>query len=132
MDGQTFLNGIALGQITPGPIVITATFVGYMVCGLIGAVVATVSVFLPSFLIVIGVTPYFDKLRNSAYFCGVINAVLCSFVGLLLTVTFRFASNIPWDIPRVLLAAAAFVALLLKVEIIWIVLAGTVISAFFL
>jgi chromate transporter len=132
MDGQTFLNGIALGQITPGPIVITATFVGYMVCGLIGAVVATVSVFLPSFLIVIGITPYFDRLRNSAYFSGVINAVLCSFVGLLLTVTFRFASNIPWDIPRVLLAAAAFVALLLKVEIIWIVLAGTVISAFFL
>ena len=132
MDGQTFLNGIALGQITPGPIVITATFVGYMVYGLIGAVVATVSVFLPSFLIVVGVTPYFDRLRNSTYFYGVINAVLCSFVGLLLTVTFRFASNIPWDIPRVSLAAAAFVALLFKVEIIWIVLAGTVVSMFLL
>jgi chromate transporter len=98
----------------------------------IGAVVATVSVFLPSFLMVIGVTPYFDKLRNSAYFYGVINPVVCSFVGLLLTVTFRFASNIPWDIFRVLLAAAAFVALLLKVEIIWIVLAGTVVSMFLL
>ena len=94
--------------------------------------VATVSVFLPSFLIVIGVTPYFDRLRNSAYFAGAIRAILCSFVGLLLTVTFRFASNIPWDIPRVLLAAAAFVALLFKVEIIWIVLVGTVISVFFL
>jgi chromate transporter len=132
MDGQTFLNGIALGQITPGPIVITATFVGYMVYGLTGAVVATVSVFLPSFLIVVGVTPYFDRLRSSAYFYGVINAVLCSFVGLLLTVTFRFASNVPWDIPRTLLAAAAFVALLFKVEIIWIVLAGTVVSMFVL
>jgi chromate transporter len=132
MDGPTFLNGIALGQITPGPIVITATFVGYMLYGLIGAVVATASVFLPSFLIVIGVTPYFDRLRNSAYFYGVINAILCSFVGLLLTVTFRFASNIPWDIHRGLLAAAAFVALLLKVEIIWIVSVGTVISVCFL
>ena len=132
MDGPTFLNGIALGQITPGPIVITATFVGYMLYGLIGAVVATVSVFLPSFLMVIGVTPYFDRLRNSVYFSGAIHAILCSFVGLLLTVTFRFASNIPWDIPRVLLAAAAFVALLLKLEIIWIVLVGTVISVFFL
>lgn len=88
----------------------------------IGAAVATVSIFLPSFLIVIGVTPYFDRLRNSAYFYGVISAVLCFFVGLLLTVTFRFALNIPWDIPRVLLAAAAFVTLLFKVEIIWIVL----------
>jgi chromate transporter len=132
MDGQTFLNGIALGQITPGPIVITATFVGYILYGLIGAVVATVSIFLPSFLIVIGVTPYFDRLRNSAYFAGAIRAILCSFVGLLLTVTFRFASNIPWDFPRVSLAVAAFVALLLKVEILWIVLVGTVISVFFL
>jgi len=132
IDGQTFLNGIALGQITPGPIVITATFVGYMLYGLLGAVVATVSIFLPSFLMVIGVTPYFDRLRNSAYFYGVISAVLGSFVGLLLTVTFRFASNIPWDIPRVSLAAAAFVALLLKVEILWIVLAGTVASMFLL
>ena len=132
MDAQTFLNGIALGQITPGPIVITATFIGYIVYGLLGAVVATVGIFLPSFLIVVGVVPYFDRLRNSIYFTRVIRAVLCSFVGLLLTVTFRFASNIPWDVPRALLGVAAFVALLFKVEIIWIVLVGTVISVFFL
>jgi chromate transporter len=131
MDGQTFLNGIALGQITPGPIVITATFVGYMFYGLVGSVLATVSIFLPSFLIVIGIIPYFDRLRNSVYFAGAIRAISCSFVGLLLTVTFRFGSNISWDIPRISLATAAFVALLLKVEIIWIVLAGTVISALF-
>ena len=132
MDGQTFLNGIALGQITPGPIVITATFVGYMLYGLIGAGVATVSIFLPSFLIVIGVTSYIDRLRNSAYFAGAIRAILCSFVGLLLTVTFRFASNISWDIPRVSLAVAAFVGLFFKIEIIWIVLVGTVVSMFLL
>ena len=130
IDAQTFLNGIALGQITPGPIVITATFVGYIVYGLLGAIVATVSVFLPSFMIVVGVVPYFDRLRNSIYFARAIRAILCSFVGLLLTVTFRFASNIPWDVPRVSLAASALVALLFKVEIIWIVLAGTVISVF--
>ena len=130
MDAQTFLNGIALGQITPGPIVITATFVGYMVYGLIGAIVGTVSVFLPSFLIVIGLVPYFDRFRNSIYFSRAIRAILCSFVGLLLAVIFRFASNIPWDVPRVLLATAAFVALLFKVEIIWIVFVGTVISVF--
>ena len=128
MDGQTFLNGIALGQITPGPIVITATFVGYMVYGLIGAIVATVGVFLPSFMIVIGVVPYFDRVRNSIYFTRAIRAILCSFVGLLLTVTFRFAANISWDIPRISLAAAAFVALLLKSKLSCIVFLGTVIS----
>ena len=128
MDGQTFLNGIALGQITPGPIVITATFVGYILYGLLGAVVATVSMFLPSFFIVIGVTPYFDRLRRSPRFSKAISAILCSFVGLLLTVTFRFASDIPWDIPRLFLAALSFVALLLKVEIIWVVLAAIFVS----
>ena len=128
MDGRTFLNGIALGQITPGPIVITAAFVGYILYGLLGAVVATVSVFLPSFFIVIGVTPYFDRLRRSPRFSKAISAILCSFVGLLLAVTFRFASDIPWDIPRLFLAAVSFVALLLKVEIIWVVLAAIFVS----
>jgi len=132
MDSQTFLNGIALGQITPGPIVITATFVGYILYGLFGAMVATLSVFLPSFLMVIGVTPYFDRLRNSAYATRAIGAVLCSFVGLLLAVTFRFGSNIQWDVHRSLLAAVAFVALLFKVQIIWVVLMGTILSALFL
>jgi chromate transporter len=132
MDAQTFLNGIALGQITPGPIVITATFVGYILYGPLGAIVATVGVFVPSFLIVNGITPYFDKLKRSRYFSRAIHAILCSFVGLLLAVTFRFGSNISWDIPRVLLAAAAFVALLFKVDIIWIVLVGTVASMFLL
>ncbi len=128
MDGQTFLNGIALGQITPGPIVITATFVGYLLYGLPGAVVATASIFLPSFLIVNGIIPYFDKLKRSVYFSRAVRAILCSFVGLLLVVTVRFATDIAWDIPRAALAIAAFLALLLKVEIIWIVFVGTVIS----
>ncbi len=128
IDAATFLNGIALGQMTPGPIVITATFVGYMVDGLIGAVVATAGVFLPSFLLVVGIAPYFDRVRRSTYFSRATSAVLCSFVGLLLTVTFRFGSNVSWDIPRALLASTAFVALLLKVELIWIVLVGAVIA----
>ena len=132
MDSQTFLNGIALGQVTPGPIVITATFVGFILYGLFGAVLATVSIFLPSFLMVIGVTPYFDRLKRSIYFSRAIGAILCSFVGLLLAVTFRFASNIPWNFSRGLLAMAAFVALFFRVEIIWVVLSGIIISIFFL
>jgi chromate transporter len=132
MDAQTFLNGIALGQITPGPIVITATFVGFLLYGPVGATVATISMFLPSFLIVTGITPYFDRLRRSIYFSRAIGAILCSFVGLLLTVTFRFASNIPWDIPRALLAIAAFIALRFNIEIVWLVSVGMVVSIIFL
>src|SRR5450759_3079487 len=50
IDGQTFMNGIVLGQITPGPIVITATFVGYLIGGATGGFVASIGIFLPSFL----------------------------------------------------------------------------------
>jgi len=128
LDGPTLLNGIVLGQVTPGPIVITATFIGYLLKGPLGGLLATVCVFLPSFMIVVGIASYFDRLRSSPYFKKVITGILCSFVGLLLTVTIRFALDIPWDAPRILLSGAAFVALILKVDILWVVLIGTVIS----
>jgi chromate transporter len=128
MDAQTFLNGIALGQVTPGPIMLTATFVGYFLYGPLGGCIATIGIFLPSFLIITGIVPYYDRLRASLYFTRTMRGILCSFVGLLLSVTIHFAQNIPWDIPRMLLAGAAFGALLLRVEIIWVVLAGIIIS----
>jgi len=128
MDGATFLNGIVLGQVTPGPIVITATFVGYCLRGVLGGVIATLSVFLPSFVMVVGVVPFFDKLRSSPYFSKVIGGVLCSFVGLLLTVTIRFAENVQWDWPRIILASTALGALLFKVDLVWIVVLGGIVS----
>jgi chromate transporter len=128
LDGPTLLNGIVLGQVTPGPIVITATFIGYLLRGPLGGLIATICVFLPSFMMVIATAPYFGRLRSSPYFKKVITGILCSFVGLLLTVTIRFALDVSWDLPRILLSGAAFVALILKVDILWVVLAGTVIS----
>jgi len=128
MDSKTFLDGIALGQVTPGPIVITATFIGYLLYGLLGAAIATVGIFLPSFLIVVGVAPYFDRLRSFPMFDKAVAGVIASFVGLLLSVTVLFALKIPWDLWRTLLAVAAFVALLFKVEIYWVVLVGVIIS----
>ena len=130
MDGPTFLNGIILGQFTPGPIVITATFVGYLVHGSLGALVATIAIFLPSFLILIGIAPWFDRVRSAPWFTRAIGGILCSFVGLLLTVTIRFGLNVHWDWPHVALAIAAFAALFFKLDILWVVLAGTAISVF--
>jgi chromate transporter len=128
LDGPTLLNGIVLGQVTPGPIVMTATFIGYLLKGPLGGLIATLCVFLPSFMMVVGIVPYFDRLRSLPYFNKVITGILCSFVGLLLTVTIRFGLDIPWNLPRILLSGAAFVALILKVDILWVVLIGTVIS----
>ena len=130
MDATTFLNGIALGQFTPGPIVITATFVGYLSNGILGALVATTAIFLPSFLILIGIAPWFDKVRAVPWFTRAIGGILCSFVGLLFAVTIRFALNVHWDWPHIALLVAPFTALLLKVDILWVVLVGSAISAF--
>jgi len=128
IDSDTFMNGIILGQVTPGPIVITATFIGCLLGGPLGGVIATISIFLPSFMVVVGVSPYFDRLRTSPSFNRVIGGVLCSFVGLLLIVTVRFSLNVHWDLSHILLASVAFIALLLKVDILWVVAVGTGIS----
>ena len=132
LDSKTFMDGIALGQVTPGPIVITATFVGYLVYGLSGAVVATIAIFAPSFFMLVIVAPFFDRLKNSVYLLRAIDGVLASFVGLLLYVCFKFATTVPWDIARILLGLAALAALIRKVDILYIVLAGAVISVFIL
>jgi len=128
IDSQTFMNGIVLGQVTPGPIVITATFIGYLLRGPLGGVIATISIFLPSFMVVVGISSYFDRLRASPSFNKVIGGVLCSFVGLLLTVTIRFALNVHWNLSHLLLASSALVALHLKVDILLVVMIGTIIS----
>jgi len=132
LNGQTFMNGIVLGQVTPGPVVITATFIGYLLKGFLGAVIASISVFTPSFLLVIGLAPFFNRLSASPIFHKIILGILCSFVGLLLSVTIRFALQIQWDLVHFLLMAAALFALIRKVDLLWVVLAGTILSVGFI
>lgn len=132
LDSKTFMDGIALGQITPGPIIITATFVGYIVYGFLGAFMATIAIFTPSFFMVVTVAPFFDKLKNSIYFRKAIDGIFASFVGLLLYVCIKFTIAVPWDIVRILLCLAALTALFRKVNILYIVPVGAVISVFLL
>jgi chromate transporter len=128
IDSKTFMDGIALGQVTPGPIVITATFVGYLLYGFIGALVATIAVFAPSFLILVSVTPFFDKLKTSAYFLKATRGIFASFVGLLFFAMLKFGSAVPWNVMRGLLFIGALTALMRKVDILYVVLVGAVIS----
>jgi len=132
LDSKTFMDGIALGQVTPGPIVITAAFVGYLVYGFLGAVVAAIAIFTPSFFLVVTIAPFFDRLKNSVYFMRAIDGIFASFVGLLLYVCIKFTMTVPWDVVRILLGLAALAALLRKVDILCIVLVGALISIFFL
>jgi chromate transporter len=131
LDGPALLDGIVLGQVTPGPIVITATFVGYLLQGFVGAIVATLGVFLPSFLIVVVTAPHFVRLRKSPAFTKLIGGALCSFPGLLLVVAIHFAQSVRWDFPHVALGLAAFGALRSGVNILWVVVLGTGLSLLF-
>jgi chromate transporter len=103
-----------------------------MVYGLPGALVATIAIFTPSFFMVITVALFFDRLKNSVYFNKAIDGIFASFVGLLLYVCIKFTMVIPWDIVRILLCLAALTALLRKVDILYIVPIGAVISVFVL
>jgi len=129
MPAQVFMDGIALGQVTPGPIVITATFVGHRIAGIPGALVATVCIFLPSLFVVTLAEPWFRRLRSAPTFQAMTRALVLSFVGLLASVTIHLARIAPWSIASGILAALAFAALRLEVDVVWVVLAGAVLSA---
>jgi chromate transporter len=128
MGNRTFMDGIVLGQVTPGPIVITATFVGYQVGGPLGALIGTVSIFTPSFIVLVGTLPYFDRLQRSPIFRDAVRGVLLSFVGLLSSTAVHFGIAANWTISTIILAAFAFAALQCKVNILWVVLTGAAVS----
>ena len=128
LDARAFIDGVALGQVTPGPLVITATFVGYHVRALPGAVVGTISVFTPSFVLLVLTLPAFDRLQASPLFRKAVRGALLAFIGLLVSVAVRFGIAVAWTLPLALLGLAAFTALRLKVDMLWVVLVGGILS----
>jgi len=128
LDAPTFLDGIALGQVTPGPIVITATFVGYHIAGFLGALVSTVAIFTPSLVVLVAAVPYADGLRQSPFFRRALQGVLASFVGLLLAVTLRFGANASWGVATGAIGVLAFLSLRFGVDVLWVVPGGCLIS----
>ena len=125
---REFIDGIALGQVTPGPIVITATFVGYKAGGLVGALLGTIAVFFPSFLIVTTLAPHYDRIKRSAAIQVMVRGILAAFIGLLLFVGYRFGEVALMDWRTWALMAAAWVALWRKVDLLLIVGVGAVLS----
>ncbi len=118
---REFIDGIALGQVTPGPIIITATFVGYRIAGMMGAFASTLAVFFPSFLVLVGTVPHYDRIKRLRSVQWMIKGVLAGFIALLVFVLWQFgqASLVDWKTWA--LAAASFLALRWKVDLLVIV-----------
>lgn len=126
VDGPTFMDGIALGQITPGPIVVTATFVGFLRAGIIGAVVATGGIFLPSLILLLVTAPEFHRLQRHPVVRRALRGAIASFVGLLFVTTIRLAVHVPWNTSLAAIAFLAFIALLLRARAPVVILCSAV------
>lgn len=126
---QQLLDAIAVGQFTPGPILSTATFVGYVISGIPGAIVATVGIFLPSFLFVLLLNPLLPLLRNSQWTATFLDAVNVSAVALMAVVILRLATVTLVDPITILLAIiAAILTIGYRVNAAWLVLGGGLIG----
>jgi chromate transporter len=129
MDSATFLDGMALAQVTPGPILLASSFVGYHLRGVLGAVAGAVWIFTPSFFILTAAVPISDRLLGSALFRRALDGVLSTLGGLILAVGLTLARSTDWTWPKALLFAAALLALWRKINPLWVVLAGAGIGA---
>lgn len=129
LTSQQLLDAVAIGQVTPGPVFTTATFIGYLLGGNLGAIAATVGIFLPAFVLVALVNPWVDKLRQSVWLSGFLDGVNAASLGLMAGVTWVLAQAALVDWLTWILAATSLVILLkFKPNSAWLVLAGGVIG----
>jgi chromate transporter len=119
------LDAVAVGQFTPGPLFTTATFIGYLVLGVPGAVAATVGIFLPSFVFVWAVRPLIDRLRQSEVLSGFLDGVNAAALALMAAVTVQLAQSALIDLTTITLALIAGVMLIrFRVNSMWLIVVG--------
>ncbi|OGP75158.1 MAG: hypothetical protein A2Y80_08505 [Deltaproteobacteria bacterium RBG_13_58_19] len=126
---RQFLDGILLGYVTPGPLLILSTFVGFYVKGWPGALVATISVFLPPVLMIILLTPFYQGIKEAKWMRQAIQGILAALMGFLALVTAQMGRAAITDIKTLGIMLAAAVALIgLKINLLWVIAAATVCS----
>jgi chromate transporter len=141
---QQLLDAVAMGQVTPGPLLTTATFIGYVIGGFPGAIVSTVGITLPSFLFVLMLNPWIPRLRRSKWTSAFLDAINVSAVALMAVVTFQLAVatfginfmemplvNAPIAIDWIAImitAIAAICALVWRINAVWLVFGGAIVS----
>jgi chromate transporter len=124
MTSSQFLNAVALGQVTPGPVVATVAAVGYAARGVEGAVLGAVIAFLPSFVLVLGGGPYFDRLRTDQRMQAFLGGAGPAAIGAILGSAIPLAGALHETWQYLLLAAAALALLVLQRAIVSTLLAA--------
>jgi len=129
LTDQQLLDAIAIGQITPGPVFTTATFIGFILGGVKGALLATLGIFLPSFIFVAISNPLIPRIRDSAWVSGFLDGVNVSALGLMGAVTWQLGRSSLVDPLSILVALISFGLLnRFKVNSTWLVLGGAIIG----
>jgi len=124
---QQLLDAIAIGQFTPGPVLSTATFVGYVVSGIPGAMVSTIAIFFPSFLFVLVLNPVIPRLRASKVMSAFLDAINVSAIGLMASVVVSLAGRTLTDWRAIVIAIVAAIAgIRFKLNNVWLILGGAV------
>lgn len=129
LTSQQLLDAIAIGQITPGPVFTTATFIGYLLAGNVGAVAGTIGIFLPAFVLVLVVNPWVPKLRRAVWVSGFLDGVNAASLALMAVVTWQLgvAAVIDW-LTLVLAILSAVAVFRFKINSAWLVLGGALIG----
>jgi chromate transporter len=129
LSEQQLLDAVAIGQMTPGPVFTTATFVGYLVAGVPGAVLATVGIFVPAFVFVALLHPLVPRLRGNPWTAAMLDGVNVAALGLMAAVTWLLGREAIVDPLTATIASAAAVLLIrFRVNSAWLVLAGAVVG----
>jgi chromate transporter len=129
LTDRQLLDAIAVGQLTPGPLFTSATFIGYLLGGVPGGLLATLGIFLPSFVLVAISNPFVPRLRRSSWFAGLLDGVNVTSLALMAGVTVQLAQASIVDVPSVVMALLATLALLrFRVNPTWLILGGAVIG----
>jgi chromate transporter len=125
LSDQQLLDAIAIGQVTPGPVFTTATFIGYLLGGIQGALLATLGIFLPSFIFVALSNPLIPRIRKSMWASSLLDGVNAASLGLMAAVTWQLGRASLINLLSTIIAVASFVLLIrFKVNSTWLIAGG--------
>jgi chromate transporter len=132
LTDQQLLDAIAIGQVTPGPLFTTATFIGFLLGGLPGSILATVGIFLPSFIFVAISNPLIPRMRSSPLFSGLLDGVNDASLSLMAAVTWQLGRSSLTDPISIIIAVISLLFLVrFKVKSTWLIVVGALIGLLF-